>query len=121
MKDGDDRPTAWDVVPDIQEAHPPSIALESSTSLAGGCQSITRMLLITAVSRRQKVRDGSTTLYSLSVGCEHEPIACTGHAEPCEGSIRRCRIAESSGRRFPRTVAQLWLTLYRAWSDALSA
>ena len=24
-------------------------------------------------------------------------------------------------RRFPRTVAQLWLTPYRAWSDALSA
>ena len=87
----------------------------------GGCQSITRLLLITAVSRRQKVRDGSTTLYSLSVGCEHEPIACTGHAEPCEGSIRRCRIAESSERRLPRTVAQLWLKSYRAWSDALSA
>jgi hypothetical protein len=79
------------------------------------------LLLITAVSRRQKVRDGSTTLYSFSVGCEHEPIACTGHAGPCEGSIRRCRIAECSGRRLPRKVAQLWLTSYRAWSDALSA
>jgi hypothetical protein len=75
----------------------------------GGCQSITRLLLITAVSRRQKVRDGSTTLYSFSVGCQHEPIACPGHAVPCEGSIGRCRIADCSGRRSPRTVAQLWL------------
>ena len=68
MEDGKCQPTAWDVVPDIQEAHPPSMALESSTSLTGGRQSITRMLLITAVSRRQKVRDGSATLYSFSVG-----------------------------------------------------
>ena len=35
--------------------------------------------------------------------------------------MARCRIAECSERRFPRTVAQLWLTSYRAWSDALSA
>jgi hypothetical protein len=30
-------------------------------------------------------------------------------------------MAECSERRFPRTVAQLWLISYRAWSDALSA